>query len=439
MEEYFSKVETMELTEIQTQQNIFADFKGDKRPIFSAYECGKLAITLPVLEKEKKFFLINQYLRFQTLYEEYMANDELDFLPVFDTDSNEIIGYTMRQRILAALSKGPFSKELLLRPEVTVSAVYDKRVLCIDAYTNLSEASYLLMQREEDIRFDPFIITVDGYFYGICSIQKILDGLNSFLEKDMSYCEVSQLKLMLETNRNFKEESNLSVDYRVNCLHGPGGDYVGTFCLSPNLSLFVHLDVCGKGLKASNVVMVIGAILKTWVEAEKKKDLSNFKLSESLSQLNRLSYSLTPDEMYATGVFVLYDKLNQTIEVFDYGHGFIWLKRKNKAARLSEYMEDSESNKIDKMPFFAINEELDLKSKKFKVKPGDFIFICTDGIVEQKNIYKEEFGATNIKKVLKEFDGKNPTQLNDLILEEWEDFRKHYKIMDDYSILSIAV
>ena len=26
-----------------------------------------------------------------------------------------------------------------------------------------------------------------------------------------------------------------------------------------------------------------------------------------------------------------------------------------------------------------------------------------------------------------------------LILEEWEDFRKHYKIMDDYSILSIAI
>ncbi|MBP6741125.1 MAG: SpoIIE family protein phosphatase [Leptospiraceae bacterium] len=428
----------MEL-ELQTQTNIFPDFKGDKRPIFSAYECGKLAVTLPVLEQENKFFLVNQYLRFQTLHEEYMANEELDFLPVFDTDSNEIIGYTMRQKILAALSKGPFSKELLLRPEVTVQSVYDKRVLCIDAYTNLSETSYLLMQRDEDIRFDPFIITMDGYFYGICSIQKIIDGLNRFLEKDMSFCEVSQLKLMLETNKNFKQESNMSVDYRVNCLHGPGGDYVGTFSLSPNLSLFVHLDVCGKGLKASTVVMVIGTILKTWVEMEKQEDLTHFKLSERLSHLNRLSYNLTPDEMYATGVFVLYYKVNQTIEVFDYGHGFIWLKRKNKAARLSEFMEESQSDKMDKMPFFAINEDLQLESKKFKVKPGDFIFICTDGIAEQKNMYKEEFGTNNIKKVLKEFDGKNPAELNDLILEEWEDFRKHYKIMDDYSILSIAI
>jgi hypothetical protein len=428
----------MEL-ELQTQTNIFPDFKGDKRPIFSAYECGKLAVTLPVLEQENKFFLVNQYLRFQTLHEEYMANEELDFLPVVDTDSNEIIGYTMRQKILAALSKGPFSKELLLRPEVTVQSVYDKRVLCIDAYTNLSETSYLLMQRDEDIRFDPFIITMDGYFYGICSIQKIIDGLNRFLEKDMSFCEVSQLKLMLETNKNFKQESNMSVDYRVNCLHGPGGDYVGTFSLSPNLSLFVHLDVCGKGLKASTVVMVIGTILKTWVEMEKQEDLTHFKLSERLSHLNRLSYNLTPDEMYATGVFVLYDKVNQTIEVFDYGHGFIWLKRKNKAARLSEFMEESQSDKMDKMPFFAINEDLQLESKKFKVKPGDFIFICTDGIAEQKNMYKEEFGTNNIKKVLKEFDGKNPAELNDLILEEWEDFRKHYKIMDDYSILSIAI
>jgi sigma-B regulation protein RsbU (phosphoserine phosphatase) len=429
----------MELLELENQSNLFVDFVGDKKPIFSAYECGKLATTLKMLEQDRKFFLINDEMRFQTLYEEYMSNDELDFLPVFDLSSNEIIGYTMKQKILAALSKGPFSKELLLRPEVTVQSVYDKRVLCIDAYTNLSETSYQLMQRDEDIRFDPFIITLEGYFYGVCSIQKIIDGLNHFLEKDMSFCEVSQLKLMLETNKNFKKESDVSVDYKVNCLHGPGGDYIGTFSLNQNLSLFVHLDVCGKGLKASNVVMVLGSIFKTWVEIEKQNDLTNFRLSEKLPHLNRLGYALTPDEMYATGVFILHDKLNQTIEIFDYGHGFIWLKRKQKVAILSDFTEKSETDKIEKMPFFAINEELELQSKKFKVKSGDIIFVCTDGIVEQKNMYKEEFGISNIEKVLKLYEGNNPVEVNNLILEEWDDFRKHYKILDDYSILCICV
>ena len=406
----------MKLIELEQKNKSFADYYGENRPVFSAYECGKLATPAKSLEEDGKFFYIDNEMRFQTLYEEYMNNTELDFLPVFDT-SNEIIGYTMRQKLLAALSKGPFSKELLLRPEVTVQSIYDKRVLCIDAYANLSETSYLLMQREEDIRFDPFIITIDGFFYGVCSIQKVLDGLNRFLEKDMSFCEDSQLKLSLETNKNFAQESNLSIESSVICLHGPGGDYVGTFSLNENLSLFIHLDVCGKGLKASNVVMVLGSIFKTWIEMEKQNDIANFRLADRLREINKLAYDLTPEEMYATGVFILHDKTKQTIEVFDYGHGFIWLKRKDALARLSDYVVETE---LDKMPFFGINETLDLKSVKVKVKPGDFV-------------------TNNIEKVLKSFTGKNPSELNKLIMTEWEDFRKEYRIMDDYSLLTIGI
>ena len=140
--------------------------------------------------------------------------------------------------------------------------------------------------------------------------------------------------------------------------------------------------------------------------------------------------------MDATGVFILHDKTKQTIEVFDYGHGFIWLKRKDALARLSDYVVETE---LDKMPFFGINETLDLKSVKVKVKPGDFVFVCTDGIIEQKNMYKEEFGTNNIEKVLKSFTGKNPSELNKLIMTEWEDFRKEYRIMDDYSLLTIGI
>lgn len=45
------------------------------------------------------------------------------------------------------------------------------------------------------------------------------------------------------------------------------------------------------------------------------------------------------------------------------------VKKKNKVARLSEYMEDSQADKIDKMPFFAINEDLQLQSKNSKSNP----------------------------------------------------------------------
>ncbi|HNE11015.1 MAG TPA: SpoIIE family protein phosphatase, partial [Leptospiraceae bacterium] len=397
----------MNLIDLENKQSILPDFNPDKKPIFSAYDCGKLALTAQKLIQENKFIFLNEKMRFQTLYEEYSENPELDFLPVFDSNTNEIIGYTMRQKILAELSKGPFSKELLLRPEVIVENIYDKRVLCIDAYTNLSEASYILMQREEDIRFDPFIITLDGYFYGICSIRKVLDGLNRFLEMDMSFCEISQLKLNLESNYNFSKQSSILSNYQINCLHGPGGDYVGTFSLNENLSLFIHLDVCGKGLKASNVLMVLGTIFKTWIEMETYIDRRYFKLSDKLFHLNHLAYRLTPDEMYATGVFILHDKLTQTIEVADFGHGFVWLKRGSKSARLTDFIpKEDEMEKIQQMPFFGINENFIVKTAKFKVKQGDLLFVCTDGIIEQKNIYKEEFGINRIEKVLSTYLGK---------------------------------
>lgn len=61
---------------------------------------------------------------------------------------------------------------------------------------------------------------------------------------------------------------------------------------------------------------------------EKQNDIANFRLADRLREINKLAYDLTPEEMYATGVFILHDKTKQTIEVFDYGHGFIWLKEK---------------------------------------------------------------------------------------------------------------
>lgn len=424
--------------EIEKESNFLVHFVGDRKPFFSAFECGKLAIVLDTLERENKFYLVRDSERFQTLYEEYMNNTKLDFLPVFDS-SNEIIGYTMREKTLAALSKGRFSKELLLRPEVTVSKIVDKRITCIDAYTSLPETSRILMQRDDDIRFDPFVITLDGQFYGVCSIQKILDGLNRFLETDIAFCDVSQKKLMHETNYQFKQLTDVDVDYRVKNLHGPGGDYVGTFAINPNLMLFVHFDVCGKGLKASNVVMVLGSILKTWIEQERQRQPTQFRLADKVKELNRLSYSLTADDMYATGVFVLYDKINQTVQIYDYGHGLIWLKRKNKAIQLSGLVNNPQEGRFEKMPFFAINEEIEINSIKFRIKKGDMIFTCTDGIVEQKDVYKEEFSTNRLEKLLAEYVGFSPIEMNDLVIDEWNDFRKQYKVLDDYSILSIAL
>ncbi len=401
------------------------------RPVFSAYEVGKIAIHARELSRLTGSDFVSDSTPVVELYDLLSAHPSIDFVPLTSW-TGEISGYIRRQMFFAQLSQTRFSRELLLRQDVRANSVMERRVVCLDAKMYLSEASEHLMARDEEIRFDPFVILHDGQFYGTATVQRVLEGINHFLKLDLEACARMQEQVTHPLPRAVEN----SCDWHriIMPLIAPGGDYVETIEINERYSLAMLFDVCGKGLKAASMVNTLASILKTLVfkmDAE-GSDLPRILLG--LHQLNQLLSALTCQEMYATGVVLILDKEQNVLSLLDYGHGYVWLKRGSSVHLLSAHLQQGMA-----VPFIGIHEDLHLPAGHFRLLPGDLIFACSDGIIEQKNAQKEEYGPARIKALLRRLAPSTPAQVNGAVLEDFDRHIAGGRRSDDLSMLSIRI
>ncbi|MBL8021947.1 MAG: SpoIIE family protein phosphatase [Leptospirales bacterium] len=401
-----------------------------ERPIFSAFELGRICNNEQSLARitSGKLEAIAEETPVTQVHDLYKAHPALDFIPVMS--EKEIIGYLRKQMFFAQLSETRFSRELLLRTDVTAASMMDPRVTVLDSRMNLSEASEILMSREERIRFDPFVITHEGALLGTSTVQRVLEGLNHFLKQDFQSCDLTQRKLMVPMVRGVEH----TVDYHqiVQPLLAPGGDYVDVIELSERYTLALLFDVCGKGLKASTMVNSIASTVKTLVYKLDHEGVDLPGILLAMHSLNQILYHITCEEMYATGVALIIDKTKSVLTVLDYGHGLLWLKRNRSIHRLCAHIKNNTA-----VPFLGIHENLDIQAGHFRFQPGDLLFACSDGLTEARNPLKEEYGGERIKSMLRFGPVISPLTTNEAILRDLDAFRAGARRTDDVSLLSI--
>lgn len=422
-------------------QEIVVSRISTERPIFSAYEVGKTARTAAQLSETTggRNIVFNEDTRTADVHDMYQEYPEMDFLPV-ENHSGRIIGYIRRQMFFAALSQNQFMRDLLLKPDMTVAGIMDPRVICLDSHTRLPEASEFLMNREDEVRFDPFVIIHEGEFYGVSSVRRVLDALNFYFKQDLIACDEAQRSVMRTGGFGATADPVLRAASHVEPLTGPGGDYAAVFDLNERLTLMVLFDVCGKGLKAAQMVTTIATSLRTMLEFDRQPDqldLVHFDLSSKLHRLNQLVYDINPEGMYATGVAMLFDRSRRVMQLFDFGHSLVWLRRQRKIYNLCDSVEFDASGGV---PFFGIDPDLRMRGKNFQLRAGDSLFVCSDGINEAKNREKEEFGTDAIMETLLAMgDSREPEWILREVDRVWCEFRSGYRQLDDVSMLAATV
>ena len=214
----------------------------------------------------------------------------------------------------------------MLRPDVKLKSMMRTGPVILDAHATLSEASSALMARPEESRFDPFVVTMEDRFYGISTVDLVLRGMNSFLRRDNEACLEAQHALLqwqpgerwepgnipsasvqkYSRTAESREIATLDFSRYVSPLSGPGGDFSQCYDFSNQSQLFMLFDVCGKGLKASSMVSIIGTTLHSALRYESATGESdNTRVRKLLEKLNAITYELSPAEMYATGIALL--------------------------------------------------------------------------------------------------------------------------------------
>ncbi|HMZ36918.1 MAG TPA: SpoIIE family protein phosphatase [Leptospiraceae bacterium] len=401
------------------------------RPVFSAYELGKICIHARTLAQVTGSDFVSETTPVVELYDLLSANPDLDFLPLTGPDG-DVSGYIRRQMFFAKLSQTRFSRELLLRQDVRAHSIMERRVICLDARTYLSEASEALMARDEEIRFDPFVVTYEGKFFGTATVQRVLEGINHFLKLDLEACARMQDQILQPLERGFEITSD---NHRIVMpLIAPGGDYAELIEINDRYSLGLLFDVCGKGLKASSMVNTFASVIKTLIYKMDAEGSDLPRILLALHNSNQLLTQLTCQEMYATGVAIILDKEKNVISVLDYGHGYVWLKRGSSVHRLSAHIKHAMA-----VPFLGIHDDLQMPAGHFLVQNNDVIFACSDGLIEQKNDQREDYGVQRLRNLLRRVSPESPRQINEMILEDFNMHIAGSRRSDDLCMLCIRV
>ncbi len=409
----------------------------DESLVFSANELGKVTITIKQLKALTNFDfsnLPNENELPSKIYDMYAQYPELDFLPIRNSD-NWIVGYFTRKSFLSLISENSYNRELLFRKDVKIKNFINKNIICLNAYTTLSNASEIILKRSSEILFDPIVVTLNRNFYGICTVDRIIKGINTFFKRELDAVKESQFNLINAKNvLNHKVENELEYTSHLEYIYGPGGDFTQKYEVNEQYSLFTLIDVCGKGVKASSMVFIFGTLFNKIVQKLRRINFTIHSFHKEILNLNHEIFYSKATELYATGVIGLIDKINKILVLYDFGHNLFWIIRNKKFNEKKVYkIEAKQSN----LTFLSAFPEIQIKPMFIKLHKDDLIFTCSDGITEQTNYEKQMF-IEIISKSLEQFD-HNLEKNKNLLLSNWNSFRNNRIIRDDVSFLIVKI
>lgn len=394
--------------------------------IFSAFEVGKLArLDVDWISSETALKTVD----------ELIHDFEIEFFPV--KEAGRFIGYVKREKFRAMLGQNQYSRDIFLRSENTVIDVIDTGLISVDARMTLPEVSRLLMSRPRDQLYDPFIITYHDEYYGVATVKAVMDGIAFYEQKDIAAAREAQQAM----NSPKKNNRGIFVDYDFFLeQHGEvGGDFIYVQGLQPHLTLFSVMDVCGKGLKAAQMAMAMGAyfrsVFKYLCKTGNEANFKTIKLSQRLKILNTMLVKSTPTDMYASGIVLLLDIRNNVLLYFDFGHTPVYVIRNGKVMPLPR----AAHNEADGFPFLGVEEQMIIRAQSIKVKSGDILVATTDGVSETRNESREELGEEGLVKLLSSARFEHPSDLTGHVQRALADFRGKYRRLDDMSLLAFMV
>lgn len=306
------------------------------------------------------------------LADELGHRPELPVVAIISAEG-ETLGIVDREKLFGLLGKS-FGREVLGKSHAEELA---QKVPVFDAHTDLfAVAGSLLQERDEYC----VLSGPGGAFLGILASQDLANYLSRMTQDDIELAGKLQERLLSASSGDKGEDSApYGIEAWSRPAKGVGGDFYFMKEL-PGGQLFLALcDVSGKGVAASIIVSMVWGMLTMF---DYKRGLS-----ELVVGINDSIVTTFHMEKYLTGVFLIYDPAGKRLAYADMGHSHAAIFRGGRPRLLK----GSRGN----LPV-GVEAELEPDIAHYRLRPGDKLFIYTDGLIEQENPSGCEFGERHL-------------------------------------------
>jgi sigma-B regulation protein RsbU (phosphoserine phosphatase) len=220
----------------------------------------------------------------------------------------------------------------------------------------------------------------------------------------------------------FYNKNGLELKGYTRAAKGVGGDYFDYIEIDENRVGALISDVSGKGIPASLVMVMIRTVFVSAIHQDPKK----IQCSHLVSAINSSISSDFAIDKFATLFFMLYDKSRETVSFSNAGHGPLFCYRADRNI--------CTVTKLEGVPI-GIMDDTEYKQAEVPFKPGDIIFLSTDGVTEMRNEKKEEYGRERAQKLIMENHKKSADELVSMLITDVDTFKGKANQHDDMTML----
>lgn len=160
-----------------------------------------------------------------------------------------------------------------------------------------------------------------------------------------------------------------------------GGDYYDFLTLGPHRLALAIGDVMGKGVPAA----LLSANLKASVRAQLQS--GEVSPADLVARVNRLFWDLTPNGLFASLFFAVFDLEAGTVDYVNAGHHYPFVARADGA--VEELREGG--------TLLGLVEESPYLSGRLAVRADDMLVFYTDGVTDRGSREGEMYGAERLK------------------------------------------
>ncbi|PIF02084.1 MAG: hypothetical protein CR996_01350 [Draconibacterium sp.] len=258
-------------------------------------------------------------------------------------------------------------------------------------------------------------------WYGKFRINQLKEEMvSNQLQQDLQEALGIQMSLIQNDFSKFNEREDLGLFAAYNPARIVSGDLFDCFFIDDDTLFFSIGDVSGKGVSAAFFMSVAQTIIKSnarWKKPEVIVSKANNELTTANSHqffltlfvgiLNLKTGTLNYCNAAHTSTIIIHD--NQEITELEESHG---------------------------MPLGLYAEKKYL-SNKITIKPGDTIWLYTDGVTDMQNTARVSFGKAGMLEAFQRSKRKNPKVLVQTVEKVLEKFRGKNKLTDDVTMMAI--
>jgi sigma-B regulation protein RsbU (phosphoserine phosphatase) len=293
---------------------------------------------------------------------------------------------------------------------------------------------YLADEKEKDINRRLLRDLVSKYALA----EKRLRSLNNeLIEKDqridIDLKAAAEIQKSLLPQKTFFEE-NLEIAWKFEPCEHMGGDIFNIFKIDAEHLGIYMLDVSGHGVPAAMVTVSVSQFLQQ-NSAQLLQNSSIMAPAEVLNALDKEFPFERFNNFFTITYFIINVKNGDTI-YSNAGHPFPILLHKSETIELLK--------KGGPTVGIGAFDDLDDGKIKFeegqlKLKPGDKLFIYTDGIVEYQNDKEEFYGDDRFYNSLKTQKAESVTNMIDQCINSLMEFGNNTNPQDDITLLGLEL